>query len=306
MIKAYFSLRIQLVKRQLFDFGIHPIVAIILLPAIFVFVSMLLFSKTENANSIYVFIALSFCTVLSEKKRNDFLKFNFPTSSYRWIRFSENFIVVVPFILFLAIRSEFFHSIIALVFSAALALISIQKKDGIVIPTPFSRKPFEFTVGFRNTYFLLIFAYFITLMSVLYGNFNLGVFALILIFLLSLSFYLNPENEFFVWSFNMKSPRFIFEKAKIAVFYLSILSAPVLLVLAIFFSQSLQALLVVQLLGFVSIIVFILAKYAAYPAQISLPQLVILGLGLYLPPALLLIVPVFYIQAVKHLNELLE
>lgn len=306
IVTLYFILQIQLVKRKLIDFGVHPLLAIILFPAIFVFVSMLLFSKTEYAGSIYVLIALSFCTSLSEKKRNEFLKFNFSISRYRWIRFFENFIVVLPFFLFLAFRFEFIPAFALLILSTALALLNYRNAGSIVIPTPFSRKPFEFSVGFRNSFFLLIFAYFIAVMSVLYNNFNLGVFALILIFILSLSFYLYPENEYFVWSFSMKAPRFIFEKIKIAIFYLSILSAPVLVVLAIFFSQSIQALLLVQLLGYASIIVFILVKYAAYPSQVSLPQLVILGLGLYLPPALFLIAPVFYMQAVKRLNEILE
>lgn len=306
MIKAYFLLQFHLLKRQLIDFGIHLIVSIVLLPAVFVGASLLLFSKTEHAGSIYVLIALSFCTSLSEKKRNDFLKFNFSKSNYRRIRYIENFILVAPFILILVIKSEFLHCIVLFVLSVASANIHIRRKDSLVIPTPFSRRPFEFAVGFRYTYILLLLDYFFALMSVLSGNFNLGAFALMVVFLLSLTYYLKPENDYFVWSFSIKSPRFIFAKIKIAVLHSSILSAPVFLMLAISFEQSLQTLLVVQLLGYASIVVIILAKYAAYPNQINLPQYVILALGLYLPPALLLIIPFLYIQAVKRLNEILE
>ncbi|MBK7030860.1 MAG: hypothetical protein IPH45_17355 [Bacteroidales bacterium] len=45
------------------------------------------------------------------------------------------------------------------------------------IPTPFSKHPFEFAVGFRKTFLAWLFAYFLTIMAISVGNFNLGVFS---------------------------------------------------------------------------------------------------------------------------------
>jgi len=43
------------------------------------------------------------------------------------------------------------------------------------------------------------FAYFLTIMGISVGNFNLGVFSLLVIFLTSFSFYTQPDSQFYVW-----------------------------------------------------------------------------------------------------------
>jgi hypothetical protein len=49
----------------------------------------------------------------------------------------------------------------------------------------------------------------------------------------------------------------------------------------------------------------ILAKYAAFPHQVNLPQFVILAVSVWFPPLLIAVIPFFYRQSVKRLNEIL-
>ena len=53
-------------------------------------------------------------------------------------------------------------------------------------------------------------------------------------------------------------------------------------------------------------LMIVLAKYAAFPGVISLPQALLIAFGLWLPPLLLGIIPYFYSQSIKKLKEILE
>lgn len=97
----YFNLQYKMLNRHISDFGIAPIIAYVLLISLFVGISILLFIKTEYAEYIFVFIAISFTAKLSEVNRNEFLKSCFLNEKYFKIRLIENTIAVIPFFLFL-------------------------------------------------------------------------------------------------------------------------------------------------------------------------------------------------------------
>ena len=64
-------------------------------------------------------------------------------------------------------------------------------------------------------------------------------------------------------------------------------------------------LLLLVFTGISFLIVIILAKYAAFPNEIQLPQAIVLAACVWFPPLLLLTIPYFYIHAVQRLNRLL-
>lgn len=292
-------------NRKLTDFGLHPIIGFCLIIATFIGLSIYLFSKTDFAEYVFMLIALSFAYKLSETNRNDFLKYCFRGTGYPIVRLIENFIVVLPFIAFLIYKQLFPSAIILTTLTLLMALVNFTKTFNYTIPTPFYNKPFEFTVGFRNTFYLFIFAYFLTYMAVSVGNFNLGVFALLLSFLVSLSFYSKLENEYYVWAFNVRPKRFLIEKIKTGLFHSTILALPIILVLEIFFYSETYTLLIFILLCYVYLVTIILAKYSAYPNEMNLPQAILIGISLLFPPILIGIIPFFYLRSIKRLNDIL-
>jgi len=295
-----------MLKRQLIDFGVNPILGFIIILTGFYGLSFYLFFKTEYANYFYVLIALIIVFKYSEINRNDFLKFTFPKENYFKIRILENFITVTPFIIFLSFKKELFLILLLVALSSVIILLSVNKKSALTIPTPFYKKPFEFIVGFRIWIGIFLFAYFLTAMSVIYQNFNLGIFSLMLIFLVCLSFYNEPENEFYVWVHNLKVNGFLFDKIKTAIIFSTIISLPITLALLFFFQTNTQVIICFQVLGYCYLLTVILAKYSMYPQKMNLPQGILLALSIIMPPLLLALVPFFYLQSFRKLKEILE
>ena len=305
-LQQYFGLQLIMFKRQLIEFGLNPILGFIIILAAFYGFSIYLFSRIEHANYIYILIALITVFQYSEIKRNDFLKFIYPKNNYFKIRILENLIKVTPFIFFLTCKIEFYSVLLLIVASILFSFLSTNNKVTSTIPTPFYRKPFEFIVGFRKSLIGFLFAYFLTATSLIYQNFNLGIFSLVLIFILCLSFYSEPENEFYVWIHKLNVNGFLFDKIITAIIFSTIISLPITLSLLIFFQTNILAVLGLQALGYCYLLTVILAKYSAYPKKINLPQGILLGLSLTMPPLLLALAPFFYIQSKNRLKEILE
>jgi len=105
-----------------------------------------------------------------------------------------------------------------------LAKIHFKNQLNYTIPTPFYKKPFEFIIGFRTAIGMIGFAYFLTIMGISVGNFNLGIFSLLVVFLTSFSFYAQPDSQFYVWIFSHSSATFLLDKIKIGIGYITILA----------------------------------------------------------------------------------
>jgi len=221
------------------------------------------------------------------------------------LRLIENFLVVSPFIAFLAYKQLFPAMLILSTITLVISLVNFNSTFNFTIPTPFYRRPYEFAVGFRNTFYLFIMTYSLTFIAISVGNFNLGIFSLLLVFFITLTFYSKPEDLYFVWSFIDSPKGFLMKKIRTGLVYSTMLSTPILIILSIFFSE-IKILLIFQLLGYIYLITIILAKYSAYPNEMSLPQGILFSLSLMLPPALFITIPLFYYQSIKSLTSILK
>ena len=295
-------------KRKLSD-GSRPIVGYLL--ALFIllifagFSMLLLSSKLTYAPYIYAFISLSFTLKLSEIKRNDFLKIHFGDKQYRKVRILENLIIAMPFFVFLVYKQYFYLAIVLVAITILIALLSFKVTYNFTIPTPFYKNPFEFTVGFRNTFFMFFIAYGLAIIAIKVDNFNLGVFALGIVFLTILGYYLKPENEYFVWSYSCTPAKFLFTKIKIALLFSFCLSLPVLILLSVFYFEHIGVLLGCTFLAFMYQTTLILAKYSTYPEEMGIIQMIIFAIGLF-PPMLIIIIPLFAHQSVNKLKKFLK
>lgn len=305
-MKEYFQLQFKMSNRKLTEFGLPPFMAYSLLPICFIGLSTYLFSKTEFAEYFYILIALGLLSKLTDKKRNDFLKSCYTLKDYLKLRVLENLMVVLPFALFLVYQKSLVFVAILLVLTAFSAFVSFSTNFNFTIPTPFYNKPFEFTVGFRNTFYFFPIAYFLTYISISVNNFNLGVFSILLVFLVSLSYYSKLENEYYIWSFNLSPKAFLAEKIKTGLFYATLSSLPILIPLAMYFIAELETLLTFLILGYAYLITIIFAKYSVYPNEMNIPQGVLIAVSLIFPPILIGIIPYFYHQSSKRLNAILQ
>jgi hypothetical protein len=185
------------------------------------------------------------------------------------------------------------------------AWVSFRASYSVTIPTPFTRQPFEFLTGSRKTFLYLLFGYFLMVMAMLYKNYNLGIFSLLFHYLIYLSYYAQPENEFFVWIHSLTPERFLLRKIQMSMLHSTMISIPIFVALVLAFPAETGWSFLFLLMGFTALITVILAKYAAYPRQINLPQIILLFLGIYFPFLMLGIIPYFYRQSIRKLNEYL-
>ena len=275
---------------------------VLLFLIIFIGLSILLFYKVNYASEIYLLMSLSVISSLNEAKRNDFLRLCFKKTTYLQIRLLENLIIATPFIIFLLIKKQYYSALFLLVITCLMAMFRFKTKYNITIPTPFFKKPFEFIIGFRATFYIFIIAYVITILAIRWDNFNIGIFALLLIFGTIMGYYLKTEDEFFVWIHSHSPKEFIFEKIKTAFLFTFFLCLPVLIILNIFYLENIGMILLFMGIGYVYLTAVILAKYSVYPNSLDLKQMMLLAICLIIPLLIIVIIPVFAKQAIERLK----
>lgn len=305
-MKDYFLLQFKMTNRKLKEVGINPLLAYVLGIFAFVLISEFTFQKTTFAKYILPLVSVSFLFKLSEKNRTDFLRITFGEKRKNKIRVIENFMVCFPFLTFLIFKNAFFEAAFLFILTFIYAVLSFQTSFNFSIPTPFSKHPFEFAVGFRKTFFMFPIAYMLTIIAINVDNLNLGIFAMLLLFLTAFGYYTIAENEYYVWIHADTPQTFLMNKMATATKNIVLVTLPIVAGLLIYFQSEFELIL----LGFIAGIFFmwtiILAKYSAYPDEISLPEGMLFAFSIYFPPMLLAILPFFYIKSVNKLKVILN
>ncbi len=305
-MKEYFTLQCTLINRRIRDAGIVPIFAYIILILGFYGLSTYLFKVTEFAVYIYSFLAINLIGRLSESKRCEFLTICMGDAPFKKIRMTENLICSIPFISYLLYKQLFLPVAFILGLSIILALIRFRRRFNYTLFSPFSKRPFEFTTGFRRAFLLFILAFILVIVAVIFNNLNLGIFALMIVFGSSLSFYVSTENEYFVWTYRLSPKAFLVDKIKTALLYSSALAIPIVVLLAFYFQPNIGLLFAFLLMGWLWMICAIVIKYSSYPNEINIPNAILLGLCLGLPPMLIILTPILFYKSEKRLKNLLK
>ena len=305
-MKSYFKLQYRMTNRRFEDAGIHPGLAYFLLVILFLGISIYLFEKTEFAEYFYLLSALIIMGNLSETRRTEFLKICFGNEKLKELRLLENITCAVPFLIFLVYKQCFISATLLAILTIILALVNFRTSLNYTMWTPFSKRPFEFTVGFRNTFYLFFIAYALAAIAVSVNNFNLGVFSMLFVFAITLSFYSNPEKEYFVWIHNVNATKFLLSKISTAVLFSAVLAMPVAILLGIFYYHKIGIILLFFFTGWAFLTCVIVGKYAAYPDEMNLIQGIFLALSLWFPPLLILLIPFLFIKSKNRLRYLLK
>ncbi len=305
-MKDYFFLQYKMANRKLKEAGINPLLGYILGLMTLILISEYFFHKTDFAKYLVVLACLGFLFKLSEKSRTDFLLSTFGNKRKRQLRVIENLIVFIPFAAILIFKNAFYESALLLALSIISATFSFQTFCNFPIPTPFSKNPFEFTVGFRKSFFIFPIAYSLTIIAISVDNLNLGVFSMLLVFLISMTYYTKPENEYYVWIHANTPKTFLLEKIKAATKNVFILDFPVLLSLLFFFPVAFELILLFFVAGIFYLWTIILSKYSAYPQEMNLPEGILIAFSIYFPPLLLAVMPFFFNKSINNLKLILN
>ena len=302
----YFTLLYKLTNRRFKDNGIQPIFAYIVLTCLFFGFSIYLFYRTDYAVIIYSATALFLVLKLSEHRRTEFLKLTYSPKIFRRIRSIENVIFSLPFLLVLVMQFQFIATVLLFVTALLLSFIELKPKNQFTLPTPFHKHPFEFIIGFRKTYALILLSYILGGIAVYVENVNLGIFSVVSLFLIAMGYYSKLENAFYIWSFHRTSSHFLFEKIKTGLGCITVLLLPGLLIQLIGFPQHFILLALALLTGYAFLIAMITAKYASYPEEIGIFHAFMFAFSVTFPPILLVIIPILFIQAKQKLTPLMK
>jgi hypothetical protein len=305
-MKEYFQLQFRRQMRILRDLGVNPFFGVLVGIGVFIWVSFILFKKVFYPQYFYSFICIVMVSTAGEKTRNEFLQIIFTKIKYRFTRLLENVIFAIPFSIFLVFKDQPIMALATIVLSAAFSFFNGGTKSSFVIPSPFSKTPFEFTIGFRRTFWLLAIILTITVISIIYQNFNLGIFCLMGIFLVCLSYYSGQEPVFYVWIFSQTPKEFLKGKIKTALRYSFTMSLFIAIPLAVFNPSNTWIILLIILIGQLYMILIVVGIYSNYPARLNLIQNIQLAIGILCPPFLLYAIPNLYSQSIRRLNAVLK
>lgn len=299
----YFNLQGKILKRYVVDAGFP---AFVCYPAIIILYSFLYYLLTQSPTwgASLLFIAnFQYLFSLSGFKRNEFLKSVFPITLYYQVRILENIVMSLGSLTIFVSTGNYLMAF-ALLMSCILFIftstISFWKRS---IPTPFTKKPFEFIIGFRKSWLSLLLLYVVSIIAVGVGNLNLLLFCMFCICLCCTFYYQAPEPLLIHWQQNRKPAAFLRYKIRRGIIQLSLLVWPLFFLVAISFPTDLYKAFIVWLLGLTLIPFIISLKYAVFPRAISIPEGTIISLCLIFYPLIIAVVPYYYFKAVNNLKQ---
>ena len=211
-----------------------------------------------------------------------------------------------PFCIFLLFKSQFILVFITILLNTILSLYNKAGGSSFIIPSPFSKRPFEFTTGFRRTWWLLIILSIITAISIVDRNFNLGMFCLISVFLVFTTYYPGQEPVFYVWIYATTPKKFLSGKIRTALKYSFLTGLFIAVPLACFFPAHILLVALTMGIGLLYVVLIVVAIYSNYPVHLRPTQIFFIIAAIAFPPFLLYAIPNLYFESIRRLNPYLN
>lgn len=304
MINNYLKLQYKLLTRHFTATGLPLVIAPILLLGACYLVYYLLLQYPVFGSYAILLGNFQLLFLLTEKNRNDFLKNTFNKKDFYTIRLLENVLVTLLSIALLLSQSLWLYAFILGLLAVVFAFLTF-KAFGKSIPTPFAKKPFEFIIGFRRSYLLIIVLYLLATIGFYVTNSNLVLFCVSGIALTCILYYQLPEPVFYLWNSRETPAGFLLRKFRRGLLQCLLFVLPLLLTYAfIYSSEWFNALIVLG--GILFLIPFaITLKYVAYPREINFPEVSVLILCFSFYPLIVALLPFYYLKALKNLKNYL-
>lgn len=301
-MREYFGLQCKRGLRFFSDAGVHPFLGCCVCLVLWGVFAKVTFSNTTYAAFLFIGLQGAALTSLSSAHRSEFLQIHFTKRQLWRLRCVENLAVSLPFAGVLLVFGNAYWVLGSLLLAGILSTWTHAFRGSWVVPSPFGQHPFEFLIGFRKTGWVWLLSCVLIGLAVFTSNFNVGVFACILTFLMALGFFLKPESELVVWQYAFTPKTFLFHKLTRASWQLAVLVVPLWLILVLTFPDFWQGLALLLLIGFLGVWTVVLAKYAAFPYEIGVSEAVILGVCLLFPPFVVLGLIYFFGKAKRNLS----
>lgn len=302
----HFTLQYRILQRRIIKTGVNPLLGLLLSFLLIILFIEYLFYKVEYAPYIVAFFYLYVIQFISSRDRDDFLALSYGDKKSNQFRIIENMLIAIPLSIHLSIRSYFSIALVVLITGILSVYTTSRVTCNVTIPTPFYRRPFEFIIGFRKTIIPIAIFYILTGIGVYVGNLNLALFSIIGLLFLSTTFYSEPENNYFVWSYALTPVNYLRKKMVFGLLNTLLLVAPVAITFITLSPDMTVTLLIILLLGLLFLCLTIVAKYAVFPRRVNLIEGIVMATGLIFPPLLLLLIPYFYKKATHNLIYLLD
>jgi hypothetical protein len=301
-MKYYFQLQFLRLNRFLKESGFHPVLAYLLLLVIFSVISHLTINSIENGAWVYALLSI----YLFLKTQNIALvSLIFSNSELRKIRLVEAIIFFVPFSVMLLINQFFFEGLLLMLSIPFSAQFRLRNRFSFKMPTPFYKHPFEFIMGFRSTWAILLMSLGLSIIAITVENYNLTVFSIALIYLNFSVFYSKSEHVFFVWIYSMNPQQFLSEKVRIALLFSVLSTTPIIIATYVVFPDNWMVTTLLLLSGSILPILGILNKYSYFPSHSELINSILIGFSLLFPPFLLFMIPYLIYKATNNLKNYL-
>ena len=143
-------------------------------------------------------------------------------------------------------------------------------------------------------------------MSLKVGNFNLGVFSLLIFGFLAILAHINLETPFYVWVYNKTPKEFLKEKIKITLLNTILLCAPNVLIVSIMDISQIDLVLLAIAYTALLIIAIIVLKYSKYPTELNSADAILFILSAIVIPFFLILIPMWYKKSLVQLKAYLH
>jgi len=304
-MKYYFRLQYAVFKRSMIDVGFPPIVGVFLLTLLGGALCLFARNFPQYAPFALGYVATSVLYGMSSPARVDFLKNIYNRRRYLAIRSVENLICVFPFVLIAMLCAMWQLALFLAAFGTLLAIVPVKRLETRKTPTPFSGSAFEFTIFFRRFWFLFAILCVLAGIAVRYGNDNLLLVSMGMAMFTALGAYGIIEDEHYVWNVRARPAGFIKNKIRLGGLQMAILAMPFLLLSAFLGVPTMVWSAICWASGFLSLVLVILMKYAAYPRKVGLTEAFGFMLMILIPFLLLASYPYYYKKSVQNLKNYL-
>jgi hypothetical protein len=302
----YLILQAKRIYRYIGEAGVHPLVGLLIIFSVFLGFSIYLFENHGSAAWIFSGFALYLVFSMGNQQHRVWMQGLFSKRDLLLLRGFENLLVTLPFLSILSWKGFFLQAGVVGLAAILLSLFDYLPRLQKVIPTPFKKIPFENIQGFRKTVGLILIAYFVCWQGIRVENFNLSLATSLFMYFLVMGFYYQPEKRVLVWIFACSPSLFLLKKIRFALQAVLFLNIPILIALLFYYPQNVWLILGLQALGLIYLAAFLLARYAAYPQEMGIPQALLFVFSFWFPPMLLIIIPIFYRRAIQSLQSLLQ
>ncbi|WP_116125020.1 hypothetical protein [Lewinella sp. IMCC34183] len=302
----YFTLQYRRALRRLRHLGVPPVLVLPLGAIGFPFFTAYLYGRFAAAGWILAVLTSTVLWTLAARDRTRRLRQLYIPVRVWMIRGGENLAVAAPALAALAWYGDGYPAGALLLAAVLLARITTGGAPPMVLPTPFRRQPFECVAGFRRRWWLIALLYLVAINALRVENLTLALFTVLLLGGVVMSWYATAEPPALVWIFALPPAAFLEKKLRTASGAGLLLTLPVLAGTIWVFPQRVLLILAVGGLAVAYALIMVLAKYATYPREMSIPRALALTVVLLLPPLLPAAAWKFYGESKRRLAPLLE